>query len=191
MATPSTMLALGTPAPDFRLRDADGNEHSLADFADAPVLVVAFICNHCPYVQHINSQLARVAEELQGRGVAVVGINANDTTTHPDDSPDAMREEAKRVGYTFPYLVDSSQEVAKAHRAACTPDFFVFDADRRLAYRGQFDDSRPSSNVPVTGADVVGAVEALLAGAQVPAEQRPSAGCNIKWKRGNEPDYFG
>lgn len=189
--TPSTMLPLGTKAPDFRLPDFDGHEHALGDFAEAPVVVVAFICNHCPFVRHIRTALAQVGSDLQGKDVAVVGINSNDATTHPDDSPDAMRAEAKDAGYTFPYLVDEAQTVAKSYRAACTPDFFVFDADRKLSYRGQFDSSRPSNNEPVTGVDLVTAVDALLTGNPVPEPQRPSLGCNIKWKAGNEPDYFG
>jgi peroxiredoxin len=191
VATPSTMLTLGTPAPDFRLPDFDGNEYELTDFAHAPVLVVAFICNHCPYVRHIRFALARVAADLQRRGIAVIGINSNDALTHPDDAPDAMRAEAKEVGYLFPYLVDDSQATAKAYRAACTPDFFVFDRDRRLAYRGQFDSSRPSNDDPATGADLIAAVDALLGGRHVPEPQRPSMGCNIKWKPGNAPDYVG
>ncbi len=190
VATPSTMLPLGTPAPDFRLPDFDGNECELADFAQAPVLVVAFICNHCPYVRHIRFALARVAADLQRRGIAVIGINSNDALTHPDDAPDAMRAETMEVGYPFPYLVDESQQTAKAYRAACTPDFFVFDHDRRLAYRGQFDSSRPSNDDPATGADLIAAVDALLEGRTVPEPQRPSMGCNIKWKPGNAPDYF-
>jgi peroxiredoxin len=185
------MLPLGTPAPDFRLPDFDGHEHELADFAQAPVLVVSFICNHCPYVRHIRVALARVASDLQERGIAVVGINSNDASTHPDDAPDAMRAQAKEVGYPFPYLVDESQETAKTYRAACTPDFFVFDRDRQLAYRGQFDGSRPSNAEPVTGVDLVAAADAVLEGRGVPEPQRPSLGCNIKWKRGNAPDYVG
>jgi peroxiredoxin len=184
------MLPLGTRAPEFRLRDFDGHEHALSDFDDAPALVVAFICNHCPYVKHIRSVLTDVAGDLQERGAAVVAINSNDATTHPEDSPDGMRAEAKEFGYPFPYLVDESQDVAKAYRAACTPDFYVFDGDRSLVYRGQFDDSRPSSTTPVTGRDVVDAVNAVLSGQAVSDAQRPSAGCNIKWKSGNEPDYF-
>lgn len=191
VATPSTMLPLGTPAPNFRLPDFDGDEHALADFAEAPVLVVAFICNHCPYVRHIRSVFARVAADLQHRGVAIVGINSNDTRAYPDDAPDSMCAEAKEVGYTFPYLVDGSQDVAKSYRAACTPDFFVFDRDRRLAYRGQFDASRPSNDERVTGTDLVAAVDALLEGRAVLEPQRPSMGCSIKWKPGNAPDYFG
>lgn len=191
MAVTSTMLPLGTSAPDFRLPDFDGHEHALSDFAGAPALVVAFICSHCPYVQHIRAELTHVADDLQERGAAVVAINSNDATTHPEDAPDGMRADAKEFGYPFPYLVDEAQAVAKAYRAACTPDFYVFDGERKLVYRGQFDDSRPSGSAPVTGKDVVDAVNAVLSGQTVPAEQRPSAGCNIKWKKGNEPDYFG
>ncbi len=189
MAVESTMLPLGTEAPEFRLPDFDGNQHALGDYAGAPALVVAFICNHCPYVQHIRAALAHVGRDLQARGAAVVAINSNDAVQYPDDSPDAMRAEAKDAGYTFPYLFDESQQVARSYRAACTPDFFVFDSERKLAYRGQFDDSRPSNGKPATGADLIGAVDALLDGRAVPETQRPSMGCNIKWKAGNEPAY--
>jgi len=188
--TPSTMLALGTKAPQFRLPDPHGKWVSLDDFKDAPALLVVFMCNHCPYVKHIRSKLAEVAKEYQAKGVGVVGINSNDVANYPDDRPEKMAEEIKQVGYTFPYLYDESQEVAKAYRAACTPDFYLFDRDRRLVYRGQFDDSRPGSGRPVTGADLRAALEAVLAGRPGPANQRPSLGCNIKWKRGNAPDYF-
>lgn len=185
------MLELGTPAPYFRLPEpASGREVSLDDFRDAPALLVMFLSNHCPYVKHIQAALARFVREYQARGLAAVGINCNDVEKYPDDSPEMMAAEVKRAGYTFPYLFDESQEVAKAYRAACTPDFFLFDRDRRLVYRGQFDDSRPKTDTPVTGADLRAAVEALLAGRPVPQEQKPSMGCNIKWKPGNEPDYF-
>jgi peroxiredoxin len=190
MAVTSTMLPLGTEAPNFELPDFDGETHRLGDFADAPVLVVAFICNHCPYVVHIREQWSRVAGELQDRGVAVAAIAANDVDSHPQDGPKGMAEEAREYGYTFPYLYDETQQVARAYRAACTPDFYVFDADRKLAYRGQFDDGRPSNDTPVTGADLVAAVDAVLAGEPAPEDQKPSMGCNIKWKPGNEPDYF-
>jgi peroxiredoxin len=184
------MLALGTPAPDFDLPDArDGGRASLAQFRDAPALVVMFICNHCPYVKHVQAGLARFARDLQTRGVAVVGISSNDVANYPEDSPAKMAAEARRAGYTFPYLHDESQAVAKAYRAACTPDFYLFDAQRRLAYRGQFDDSRPGNGVPVTGQDLRAAVDAVLAGRPVPTDQKPSIGCNIKWKPGNDPDY--
>lgn len=192
--TESTMLDLGTPAPDFRLpntnRNAGTETVSLADFSDARVLVVIFMCNHCPYVKHIRDGLVRFARDYAGKGVGVVAISANDVETHPDDSPGRMTAEAQQFGYPFPYLYDETQEVAKTYHAACTPDFFVFDGARRLAYRGQFDDSRPGNDRPVTGADLRAAVDELLAGRAVPAEQTPSIGCNIKWKRGAEPDYF-
>ena len=189
--TPSTMLPLGTLAPDFSLPNVDGRMVSLADFASAPVLVVVFMCNHCPYVKHLADSLAATAREYQARGVAFVGINSNDVQAYPDDSPARMKEEARARGYTFPYLYDESQQVAKAYRAACTPDFYVFDAQRRLAYRGQYDGTRPDSGLAPTGADLRAALDALLAGQPVPAEQKPSIGCNIKWKPGNAPDYFG
>ncbi|MEW4569105.1 thioredoxin family protein [Tautonia sp. JC769] len=188
--TPSTMLPLGTPAPDFALTDTDGQTVRLGDFKDAPALVVAFICNHCPYVKHLRESLRDVAEELQAKGAAVVGINSNDATSYADDSPEMMKVEKETVGYTFPYLYDESQGVAKAYRAACTPDFYVFDRSHTLVYRGQFDDSRPGNGIPLTGKDLKAAVEAVLSGQAVPAEQKPSIGCNIKWKAGNGPDYF-
>lgn len=187
--TPSTMLELGTPAPEFQLPDPKGNLVSLCDFRDAPALLVAFLCNHCPYVQHIREGLARFAREVREQGVAMVGINANDARSHPEDSPARMAEEVERFGYVFPYLYDESQGVAKAYRAACTPEFYLFDRERRLVYRGQFDGSRPGNPVPVTGDDLRAAVAALLAGRPLPEEQRPSVGCNIKWRPGNEPDY--
>lgn len=189
--TASTMLTLGTPAPDFHLPDFSGKEYSLSDFADAPALLVIFMCNHCPYVKHVADHLAALVKEYQARGVAVVGINSNDVVNYPEDAPEKMREEAATRGYTFPYLYDQTQEVAKAYRAACTPDFYVFDKDRRLAYRGQMDDSRPGSEMPVTGADLRAALDAVLEGRPVPEEQKPSLGCNIKWRAGNEPEYFG
>ncbi len=187
--TPSTMLDLGTRAPDFRLADFDGHIHALADFSRAHALLVAFICGHCPFVQHIRGEFARFAREHRRLGVAVVAINSNDPVAYPQDGPDGMRAEATELGYDFPYLVDDTQAVAKAYRAACTPDLFLFDADRRLAYRGQFDDSRPGNGQPITGADLRAATAAVLAGSAVTAEQKPSIGCNIKWKPGNEPDY--
>jgi peroxiredoxin len=189
--TPSTMTALGTPAPDFRLPDTTGKIVARDDFRDAPGLLVAFICNHCPYVKHIRQGLAAFAREYGKKGLAIVGINSNDVVAYPDDSPAKMAEEAKAAGYTFPYLFDESQAVAKAYAAACTPDFFLFDRDRKLVYRGQFDASRPGNGIPVTGEDLRAACDAVLAGKPVPAEQRPSIGCNIKWKRGNEPQYYG
>ncbi len=187
---PSTMLPLGTPAPDFRLPDFDGKTVSRDDLRDAPAMVVMFICNHCPFVKHIRQGLAGFGRDYRDRGVAVVGINSNDVVNYPDDSPDKMREEARSANYTFPYLFDESQEVARAYRAACTPDFFLFDRDRKLVYRGQFDDSRPGNGKPITGLSLRKAVDAVLAGTPVPPDQEASRGCNIKWKKGNEPDYF-
>lgn len=190
--TPSTMLPLGTAAPDFRLTDAGtGKLVSLADFSGAPAFLAVFMCNHCPFVKHIAGGLADLAKEYQPKGVAIVGINSNDVQTHPDDAPAKMAEEAKQRGYTFPYLFDETQAVAKAYRAACTPDFFLFDKNRRLVYRGQLDSSRPDSGVPVTGRDLRAALDAVLAGRAPSDEQKPSIGCNIKWKPGNEPDYYG
>ena len=185
-------MELGTPAPDFSLPDTvSGTTVSLSDFAQSPSLLVMFICNHCPYVKHINHALADFAKVYQALGLAVVAISANDVVSHPDDGPDKMAAEARALGYRFPYLYDESQATAKAYRAACTPDFFLFDGQHRLYYRGQFDSSRPGSTVPVTGEDMRAAVDALLAGDPPPSEQRPSLGCNIKWRPGNEPDYFG
>lgn len=190
-ATLSTMLELGTKAPDFSLPDTTAKTVRLADFKDAKALVVVFMCNHCPFVIHLRKGLAAFASEYQKRGVAVAGINSNDVKNYPDDSPVKMAEEVKLAGYTFPYLYDESQKVAKAYRAACTPDFYVFDSNHKLAYRGQFDDSRPKSDQPVTGRDLRAAVDAVLAGKPAAGDQKPSIGCNIKWKPGNEPDYFG
>jgi peroxiredoxin len=187
--TPSTMLELGTPMPAFRLPDPSGKLVSSDEFTDSPALLVAFICNHCPYVKHIRAELAQFARDYRGSGLAMVAITSNDVANYPDDSPAKMAEEIEQAGYVFPYLYDETQEVAKAYRAACTPEFYLFDTERRLAYRGQFDDSRPDSGRPVTGADLRRAVDALLAGRPVDPEQTPSIGCNIKWKPGNEPDY--
>jgi peroxiredoxin len=187
--TPSTMLKLGTPAPDFRLPDPAGLMVSRDDFKSAPVLLVMFICNHCPFVKHIRPGLSVFAREYQAKGLAIVGINSNDAGEYPEDSPDQMLKEIKSAGYVFPYLYDETQSVAKAYRAACTPDFFLFDAARALVYRGQFDDSRPSNGLPVTGKDLRAAADAALAGRPIPKDQKPSIGCNIKWKTGNEPDY--
>jgi peroxiredoxin len=189
--TPSTMLDLGTKAPDFRLTDTEGKTVSLDDFRGAPALLVIFLCNHCPYVKHVRNELARLGREYQARGVAVVGISSNDVEAYPDDSPEKMRQEKAEVGYTFPYLHDETQEVAQAYQAACTPDFFLFDGDQRLVYRGQLDDSRPGNPIPVTAKDLRAALDAVLAGAPVPEKQRPSMGCNIKWKPGREPHYAG
>ncbi len=180
--TPSTMVPLGSPAPDFRLPDTDGNTVSLAEFKDAPALLVAFICNHCPYVKHVRSAFAQLVRDYQAKGVAAVGISSNDVVSHPDDSPEKMKEEKAAAGYTFPYLYDESQDVAKAYHAACTPDFFVYDAAHKLAYRGQMDASRPGNGKPNDGADLRAALDAVLAGTPVSATQMPSIGCNIKWK---------
>ena len=188
--TASTMLSLGTKAPNFELVNVDGTTVSLADFRDRPALVVMFICNHCPFVKHLATALAEFGNEYQARGAAIVAINSNDTSAHPDDSPERMVHEAEERGYTFPYLFDEDQSVAKAYHAACTPDFFLFDKDQRLVYRGQFDASRPGNGVPITGSDLRQAVESVLAGKPVTREQRPSIGCNIKWRGGHEPDYF-
>jgi len=184
------MLELGTPAPGFSLPDFDGRVHTLADFDGVPALLVAFICSHCPFVKHLRSEFAAMAREYRPRGLAVVAINSNDVEAYPQDGPDGMKAEAVECGYVFPYLLDASQAVAKAYRAACTPDFFLFDAGRRLVYRGQFDDSRPGNGRLVTGADLRAAIDATLAGGAPAAEQQPSLGCNIKWRKGNEPDYY-
>ena len=188
--TPSTMLPLGTTAPDFKLPDTNGKTVSLADFQDKPVLLVLFICNHCPYVKHIRIGLAQLARDYLPRGVAIAGINSNDVANYPDDSPARMKEEVKSAGYLFPYLYDETQAVAKAYHAACTPDIYLFDKTRKLVYRGQMDDSRPGNGIPVTGKDLRAALDAVLAGKPVSPHQKASMGCNIKWKAGNEPDYF-
>jgi peroxiredoxin len=182
MAEQSTMLSLGTSAPEFRLPDPSGKIFSSGDVAGARALLVVFMCNHCPYVKHIQAKFTEIAKEYQAKGAAIVGINSNDAENYPDDRPEKMAEEILSAGYTFPYLYDESQSVAKAYRAACTPDFFLFDRDRRLVYRGQFDDSRPKNGLPVTGNDLRGALDAVLAGRAVPAAQKPSVGCGIKWK---------
>jgi peroxiredoxin len=184
------MLPLGTTAPDFQLPATDGKTVSLADFEEKAALLVVFMCNHCPYVIHIRDGLAQLARDYAPRGVGIVGINANDAKSYPADSPAKMQEEVRAAGYTFPYLYDETQAVAKAYRAACTPDFFLFDKSRRLVYRGQFDASRPGNDVPVTGRDVRAALDAVLAVQPVSDRQMASMGCNIKWQAGNEPDYF-
>ncbi len=188
--TPSTMLPLGTAAPDFKLPDTNGKTVSLADFKGAPALAVLFICNHCPYVKHLRSGLAQFGRDYTSKGVAIVAISSNDAKNYADDSPAKMKEEVKLAGYTFPYLYDETQAVAKAYRAACTPDIYLFDKDQKLVYRGQFDDSRPGNGVTVTGKDLRAATDAVLAGKPVSPNQKASMGCNIKWKSGNEPDYF-
>lgn len=187
--TPSTMLALGTSAPSFSLPDTTGRLWSLSQEAiNRPVLVM-FLCNHCPYVIHIRNALATLTREFQEKGVAIVGINANDVANYPDDSPDKMATEKAQAGYVFPYLFDETQQVAQAYQAACTPDFFLFDREHRLVYRGQFDGSRPKNSQPVTGNDLRAALEAVVANRPQTAQQIPSLGCNIKWKVGNEPQY--
>ena len=188
--TESTMLPLGTKAPDFSLVNVDGRTVSLSDFADAPALLVMFICNHCPFVKHLADDLAKFSAEYMAKGVAVFAVNSNDAASYPADSPEQMVREAEERGYQFPYLYDETQGVAKAYHAACTPDFYVFDRDRNLAYRGQFDESRPDSGIPITGRDLRAALDAVLAGNKPSDNQRPSIGCNIKWKAGNEPAYF-
>lgn len=188
--TASTMLPLGTKAPDFSLMNVDGQLVSLEDLAGAPALLVIFLCNHCPYVIHVAPELASLTAEYADRGVAIVGISSNDVANYPQDSPEQMVREAEERGYVFPYLFDEDQSVAKAYHAACTPDFYVFDKDQRLVYRGQMDGSRPGSDIPLTGADLRAALDAVLAGTPVSDDQKPSLGCNIKWNPGNEPAYF-
>lgn len=187
--TASTMLSLGTQAPDFSLPNVDGTQVSRSQFAGKPLLVI-FMCNLCPFVVHIRSVLQKFAAEYQAKGLAIVGISSNDVGAYPQDGPDKMKEEARNAGYTFPYLFDATQEVAIAYKAACTPDLFLFDADHSLVYRGQFDSSRPGNGLPVTGADLKSACDAVLDGQPVTSEQRPSIGCNIKWRVGHEPEYF-
>jgi peroxiredoxin len=184
------MLPLGTTAPGFQLPDTSGKTVSLADFKDQPALLVIFMCNHCPYVKHLRAGLAELARDYLPRNAAIVGINANDVAHYPEDSPAKMAAEVQAAGYLFPYLYDEKQTVARAYRAACTPDFFLFDRGRRLVYRGQFDSSRPGNGIPVTGKDLRAALDAVLAGKITSEFQVPSMGCNIKWKAGNEPDYF-
>ena len=187
-AVESQMLPLGTLAPGFSLPDPDGKRHSLEDGANA--YLVMFICNHCPFVIHVREELARIGKDYSGRGVSIAAINSNDIDKHPTDGPAHMKTEAETWGYVFPYLLDETQEVAKSYRAACTPDFFVFDAGKQLVYRGQLDASRPSNGLPVDGRDLRAALDTVLGGRPPMAEQKPSIGCNIKWRPGNEPDYF-
>ncbi|MEJ2541442.1 MAG: thioredoxin family protein [Gemmatimonadota bacterium] len=190
--TPSTMLELGTPAPDFALPDvATGGTISLEDVAGGDALLVAFWCNHCPFVLHVEDAFVDFAREYKAKGLQVVAVSANDADAYPQDGPDEMKKRAREHRYPFPYLYDETQEVAKAYRAACTPDLFLFDGAGTLVYRGQFDDSRPSLDIPVTGRDLRAAVDAVLAGETPPRDQHPSLGCNIKWRPGNEPDYYG
>jgi peroxiredoxin len=188
--TPSTMLPLGTHAPDFKLPDTNGKMISLADFKNAPALLVIFMCNHCPYVIHIRAGIAQLARDYTVKNIAIVGINSNDAKNYPADSPAKMKDEVKNAGYIFPYLYDESQAAAKSYRAACTPDIFLFDKNQKLVYRGQFDDSRPGNGIPVTGKDLRAALDSVLASKSVSPNQNASIGCNIKWKTGNEPDYF-
>ena len=186
------MLELGVAAPDFSLLEPlSGELRHLADFNGGKGLLVLFICNHCPFVLHILDSLVAFAREYQAKGLDVVAISANDVDSYPDDRPEKMAELAKARGFTFPYLYDEQQEVAKAYQAACTPDLYLFDGEHRLVYRGQYDGARPGNDVPVTGGDLRAAVDALLAGDEVPPQQYPSLGCNIKWKPGREPDYYG
>ena len=190
--TASSMAPLGMTAPPFSLTDVTtGRTVSRDDFAGGNGLLVMFICNHCPYVKHVRSALAQFAREYQGRGLGIVAVSSNDPDAHPDDAPDKMKEEAQAAGYVFPYCFDATQEVAKAYQAACTPDFFLFDRDLRLAYRGQFDETRPNSGLAPTGAALRTAADAALAGSVPLADQTPSIGCNIKWRAGNEPEWFG
>ena len=188
--TPSTMLDLGTTLPSFSLPDFNGKVVSDADFRGSKALLVAFICEHCPFVRHVRSEFARFAKEYEAKGLQVVAIMSNSIEEFPQDGPEGMKKEAQEAGYVFPYLFDKDQNVAKLFKAACTPDLFLFDSHRRLAYRGQFDGSRPKNNVPVNGADLRAAADAVLAGNAPSETQRPSMGCNIKWYPGNEPAYF-
>ena len=185
----STMMPLGTSAPPFNLPDTEGNMVSINDFRGEKALLVVFMCNHCPFVRHVLEGLVALAEKYQQKGVAVVGINSNDINNYPEDKPEKMKKLAGDSGMTFPYLYDESQQVAIAYKAACTPDFFLFDKNRKLVYRGQMDDSRPGNNKPVTGSDLRAALDAVLAGRSTPDVQKPSMGCNIKWRPGHEPDY--
>ncbi|XWK89250.1 MAG: thioredoxin family protein [Phormidium sp.] len=188
--TPSTMLALDTKAPDFQLPDVVSNEKiSLATFADKEALLVMFICRHCPFVKHIKDELAQLGKDYKNQSLGIVAISANDAKNYPDDAPEKLKEMALELGVTFPFCYDETQEVAKAYTAACTPDFFLFDRHRQLVYRGQLDDSRPSNGIPVTGKDLRAAMDAVLSNQPVSQEQKPSVGCNIKWKAGNAPSY--
>jgi len=189
--TPSTMQELGTIAPDIDLTAPDGERYVLSDQGIDKGLLVIFMCNHCPYVLHIVAHLADKIRSYQEQGITVVAVNSNDASAYPDDSPEKMIHLAKEFNFSFPYLVDEKQEAAKAYRAACTPDFFLYGADKKLIYRGQYDSARPGNNEPITGEDLSAAVDQLVAGKAISSEQRPSMGCNIKWAAGNEPDYFG
>ena len=188
--TASTMLPLGTQAPNFSLINTDSQTVSLSDFSGKPALLVMFICNHCPFVKHIAEELSVLGREYQSRGAGIVAISSNDSTKHPEDSPEQMVHESENRGYVFPYLFDEDQAVAKAYKAACTPDFFLFDGEQKLAYRGQLDASRPGNGIPVTGTDLRSALDAILSGQPVTENQTPSIGCNIKWVESKEPEYF-
>ena len=188
--TASTMKPLATKAPDFSLINVDGRTVGLSDFEDAKAYLVVFMCNHCPFVKHVALELARIGLDYMPKGVAMVGINSNDAATHPNDSPEQMIHEAEQRGYPFAYLFDETQDVGKAYGAACTPDFFLYDKSRKLVYRGQLDASRPGNNIPVTGADLRAALDAVLTGKSPPEKQIPGIGCNIKWRAGNEPAYY-
>ena len=188
MSVASIMLPLGTAAPEFSLQDVvSGRVYSLDSFTGKPALLVMFLCRHCPYVQHIEHEIAKIGQDYVDTGLGIVGISSNDPAHYPDDAPERLKEMAQRLGFRFPFCFDETQEVAKAYKAACTPDFYLFDAERRLIYRGQLDDSRPGSNKPVTGRDLRAAIDAVLAGKPVDLTQKPSIGCSIKWKRGNAP----
>ena len=191
-ATPSTMLELGTPAPAFSLPDVvSGHAISLDTFASRKALLVMFICQHCPFVKHVKSELARLGRDYADKDVAIVGISSNDPAISWEDTPEGLKRMVEEWGLDFPVCYDETQEVAKTYAAACTPDLFLFDENRKLVYRGQLDDSRPGNNKPVNGADIRAAMDAVLSGRPVNAVQKPSIGCNIKWRTGNAPDYFG
>ncbi len=190
--TPSTMLPLGTKAPDFHLPEVASQKNiSLADFSDKKALLVMFICRHCPFVKHVQTELSQIGKDYLESNLGIIAISANDAENYPDDAPDSLKAMVQELGFNFPLCYDETQETAKAYTAACTPDFFLFDQDRLLVYRGQLDDSRPSNGKPVTGVDLRAAIDAVLADKPVTEEQKPSVGCNIKWKSGNEPGYFG
>ena len=188
--TNSTMLELGTKAPDFKLPDCYGKSHTLDELMGPKGVLIMFICNHCPFVIHVREAMTNLAREIQEDGIGVIAISSNDVAKYPDDSPEKMADHVKKYGYTFPYLYDESQNTAKAYRAACTPEFYLFDQDRSLVYRGQMDSSRPSNQEPNDGKDLRAACQALLKGQAISNDQKPSMGCNIKWKPGNEPDYY-
>ncbi|MBE9222031.1 thioredoxin family protein [Cyanobacterium stanieri LEGE 03274] len=190
--TPSTMLELGTKAPDFNLLDTvSGKNISLQDFSDSKGLLIIFLSCHCPFVKHVRAEYAKLSKDYIPQGLSIVAISPNDIENYPDDAPEKLKEMAEEENFNFPVCYDETQEVAKAYRAACTPDYYLFDSDLKLVYRGQLDDSRPSLDIPVNGVDMRNAIEALLSGKQIDENQKPSLGCNIKWKKGNEPDYFG